>query len=407
MATPAKGVVWGFFCFTSFHLAFLQPYLNLVPQERSKVFSGVLCAITIGAAWIVFAEKRPSFRSLGLIVSLLLGCLIALSCMFSLTPYSSSWRGFVIFASSFGGFWCARFLLDTRPSRIVFVWFCTILLTGIIAMCLIGYAGWHEIDYLIDSNPHPVADRMMLLFFAPLTLILGGGKFGVLAGATLFVLSYVVFYLSSLRSAMLIPLVLGALAVLLGALRVRYFIAVMIPLAVVIVMFFQQLPSFKIGPEFEPAYYRAENYPFSWHIAAKHPWLGIGLRAPRDQFLQDYEVKYPYVTKEKFAESVNRVVSSENTFLSFMAELGIPFVVLYSLALGWLLLGLIRWVRISYYHYGADVVPPIALLMSVVAGFVHFHVLDGLFHPQISWFFHILLGMIPAAILSPSSLSKR
>lgn len=392
-ATPSEKVVWLFFCFTSAHLAFLQPYIDLVPGERSKVFSGLLCAISVAAAWVVYSKRRPSSRSPEFIVSMLLAALIALSSMFSLIPESSSFRGFVVFASAFGGFWCARMLLATKPAQAVFLWLCMFLLAGIIVLCLIGYAARGEVQYLVDTNPHPVADRMMLLFFAPLTFILGGEGLGVAAGVTLFVLAYVVFYLSNLRSAMLIPLMLGVLAVLLGALRLRYFIALLIPLAVVIALFFHKLPWIKIGPEYEPAYYRAENYPFSWHIATKHPWLGIGLRAPRDQFLQDYEIKYPYVTKEKLAESVKNIVSSENIFLTFMAELGFPFVLLYSLSVGCLV---VRLVRIARCGDPTAVVPPIALLLSVAAGLVHFQVLDGLLHPQISWFFHILLGMVPA-----------
>jgi hypothetical protein len=392
--TPAQRVVWLLFCLTSVYLAFLQPYIVVVPSERAKVFPGLLCAVSIAAAWIVCRERRPSLRSPEFLISVILVGLIALSSALSFTPLSSSYRGFVVIASGFGGFWCARLLLDTSSRQIVFVWLCVFLLAGIIALSLVSYATWGEIHRIVDSNPHPIADRMMLLFFAPLTLILRGRRGEILGGVALFVMAYVVFYLSSLRSAMLIPLVLGVMAVLLGALRLRYFIALLLPLVVVIALFFHQLPWIKIGPEYEPAYYRAENYPFSWHIAKEHPWLGIGLRAPRDQFLNDYEVKYPYVTKEKFAESVRRVVSSENIFLTFMAELGFPFLILYSAAVGCFLVKLVRMVR-----WGAqsNPVPAVALLMSVAAALLHFQVLDGLLHPQINWFFHVLLGMIPTA----------
>ncbi len=62
---------------------------------------------------------------------------------------------------------------------------------------------------------------------------------------------------------------------------------------------------------------------------------------PRDTYLEGYSIKYPYVTKEKFSGSVNWVVSSENIFLTFMAELGFPFLLLYTFSLGYLLFRLI------------------------------------------------------------------
>jgi O-antigen ligase len=308
----------------------------------------------------------------------------------------------VVIASAFGGFWCARLLLDTKPAQVVFVWLSVVLLVGIIGLYLARPDLWGSLESLIDTNPHPVADRMMLLFFAPLTLILRGRKAAIIGSIAILLLAYLVFYLSNLRSAMLIPLVLGVIAVLLGSIRMRYFLAVLIPVAVVLALFFHQLPSEKIGREYEPAYYRAENYPFSWHIAKKHPWLGIGLRAPREQFLEDYEVKYPYVTKEKFAESVRAIVSSENIFLTFMAEVGFPFTILYVISVGYLLVRLVRRVTA---HDRTSIIPPVALLMSVAAGLVHFQVLDGLLHPQISWFFHILLGLIPGGDGGGSSVA--
>ena len=113
----------------------------------------------------------------------------------------------------------------------------------------------------------------------------------------------------------------------------------------------------------------AENYPFSWHIAKKHPWLGIGLRTPREQFLDDYEVIYPYVTREKFAESVKSIVSSENMFLTFACELGLPFTILYLVSVGYLV---VKLLRMGLRNQETAVIHPVALLMSLAAGLVHF-----------------------------------
>jgi len=218
----------------------------------------------------------------------------------------------------------------------------------------------------------------------------------------LLALSYLVFFLTPLRSAVLIPLTLGLLAVFFGVLRVKYLVVAAIPLLVMLIYFFNHLPYFKLGlgKEYEPAYYRVENYPFSWHIALKHPFLGIGLRAPRDEFLKDYEVKYPYVTWEEFAESTKKIRTSENIFLTFMVEAGFPFLILYTFSLVVLLTRLVRRVAAPP---AAWVIPPLALLLPLIAALLLFQVLDGLLHPQISWFFHILLGLIPSS--SKKSLS--
>jgi len=271
MTTLSRRVTWALFWFTCIQLAFLQPYFVLVPGQRVNSFSGLLCAITVAAAWLFFAEKRPSLRSPAFLISCILAGLVVLSGGSSLTPGSSSLRGAVVIASGFGGFWCARLLLDTKPAQVIFLWLSIFLLAGMIGLILIKPSMWGGLESLIDTNPHPVADRMMLLFFAPLTLVLGGRKAEIVGSVLLLALAYLVFYVSNLRSAMLIPLVLGALAVLLGVVRLRYFIAVLIPLVVLLALFFHQLPSDKIGREYEPAYYRAENYPFSWHIDEETP----------------------------------------------------------------------------------------------------------------------------------------
>ena len=388
----SERVVWLIFCLTSVQLAFLQPNIVLIPGERAKVFSGLLCAVSGVAAWLLVKKSSRFVKSPELITSIVLLVLVALSGVFSLTPLSSSLRGFVVLASGLGGFWCARILIDTEARQVSFAWLCTVMMGVIVVLSLVGYVLSGQIEYFLDSNPHPLADRMMLLAFAPLTFVFWGPRTVRVAAVIVLVLSYGVFYLSNLRSAMLIPLALALLAVLFGTIRLKYFIALFVPLLIIIVFFFHQLPKVKIGPEYEPAYYRAESYPFSWHIAVKHPILGIGLRAPREQFLEDYQVKYPYVTKEKFAESVGRVVTSENTFLTFMCELGFPFVILYSWCVLILFVRLTRMVRNGEQ---ANFLPASAIMLPITAALMHFQVLDGLLHPQISWFFHILLGLIP------------
>ena len=47
------------------------------------------------------------------------------------------------------------------------------------------------------------------------------------------------------------------------------------------------------------------------------------------------------------------------------------------------------------------VLPPLALLCSLALALVHWQLYDGLLFAQNSWFFHILLGLIPVATTAP------
>jgi hypothetical protein len=137
--------------------------------------------------------------------------------------------------------------------------------------------------------------------------------------------------------------------------------------------------------------YRAENVLFSWNIAVKHPIFGIGLWAPREQYLEDYQMTYPYVSKDVFKQWVMSFRTSENNLLTFLTDLGFPFVIIYC---GALIAIIRRLVRMAF-NPPAECVPhPLALLLPITGAVLHFQIFDGLFQPQISWFFHVLLGMV-------------
>lgn len=390
--SPGEKLAILLFAFTCIQAAFLQPNVTLVPGERAKLFTGLLCALSLIAS-VLWVQKHVRNGSLPeIIISVVLCALIFLSGLTSATPLSSTFRGFVVAASGVGGFWCARILLNTDARQEMFTQFCTIIFAVMIGLSILGHLLSGDIVQFLDVNRHPIACRMLLLSFAPLALILRGSKFGIIVGVSLLCLSYPLFLISNLRSAALIPIAMGVLALIMGAIRPRYFVAVLIPLTFILGIFFYSLPKEKIGLEYEPAYYRFENIPFSWHIAKKHPFLGIGLRAPREDYLEDYEIKYPFVSKEKFSESVKLIVTSENIFLNFLVDVGLPFLILYTCSLTVLLFRLIRAAKKTD---STRYLPALAILLPITAGLLHFLVLDGLLHPQISWFFHILLGLIP------------
>jgi hypothetical protein len=114
------------------------------------------------------------------------------------------------------------------------------------------------------------------------------------------------------------------------------------------------------------------------------------LLAPRQPYLQDYEIHYPYLTKADFSSWTAKLRTSENNFLTFMADLGFPFIILYS---GALVVILGRLAGLALQPSSGAVFPALALLLPLMGEILHLQVVDGLFHPQVSWFFHILLGL--------------
>ena len=393
--TFGEGIALGLFLFTSFQAALLFPDVTLIPAERTKLFPAVLAGLSLAASLIFCRRESVTTGTKGeILVSAALTALIVLSGLMSKTWESSSLRGFAVATSGLGGFWCARILLGSAGRQWLFVGFCSALVFLVGVIGLLGYLQGRDITKFLDVNPHPVACRILLLSFAPVALIMLRRTLPIAVGLFMLAISYSIFLFSNLRSATLIPLILALIAAAYRVLKLRYLMIVFVPAAVVLAYFFSQLPEIKRGLalEYEPAYYRVENYPFSLHVALKHPWLGIGLRAPRESYLADYEMRYPWVSKEEFAASVRRIATSENTFLNFMVDLGFPFLILYLACLGTLFLKLIRATR---NQLPFDKIPPLAILLSLTAGVLHFLVLDGLLHPHISWFFHVLLGLIP------------
>jgi hypothetical protein len=248
------------------------------------------------------------------------------------------------------------------------------------------------VEYFINqSHPHPLTDVIFLLSFAPLALLSRKSRPLVVPAAVLLVLSYATLCLSERLSVVFIPLGLGLLGVMVGALRWKYLVAALIICGVVIGFSFHNILWYKLSKEYP--YYRVENFFFSLNVAQKHPFLGIGLRAPRDQFLQDYQIKYPYASKEKFAKDIGEIVTADNQILTFLTGMGYPFTLLYCLAVIALM---VKLIRMAFRPPPGLFFHPLVILFPLSLALVHFQVYDGLLFAQNSWFFHILLGLIPA-----------
>lgn len=342
-------------------------------------------------------KKSPEF-----LISIVLVILGVLSGLCSLTPRSSSIRVFILLASALGGFWGARILLNTVANRRLYQWLCLFILASILWLSFTGYLLSGKITHFFDPNYHSPTEIIFLLAFAPLALLFEKSRPLVILGVLLLGLSYLILCLSGSLSVVLITQALFLAIALVGKLRFRYFLIVLLIMALIpvgrgkdrpaVAYIVQHVLGQKAIKEHVSVYYRIENIYFSWRIALAHPLLGIGLRTSREKFLENYQPRYPYVTKEKFAQNVATVVSSDNMFLTILAGLGFPFLIIYSASII-LLFG--RMINLALGPPLMAPLPPMALLLPLTASLLHFQFFDGLLFPQLSWFFHILLGLIP------------
>jgi len=405
-------ITWGFFALTSMQLAFLQPQIALVHGTRTNLFSGILCFVTLVVAVVLAPKEAIKIKSPAFIISCILAALAVISGLCSKTPLFLSFRVFVLLASGLGGFWCARILLRTPNNQRFFKYFAFFLLTGVLLIGVIGLLLKHEPYFYSDPNIHPFLNIIILLSFAPLAFLEETSS--PLWWLSLLFLGFCfIFIISSLSgelSGQIFSLGILLVAIFRIVANFGIILGVFLIVSLFIIFFVKQVSADKYSKGSESIYYRIENFPFAWKIAKENPWFGIGVRAPRNNFLANYVPMYHHVTKQKFAQSVERIVSSDNTFLTFMAGLGFPFMIIYT---GSVIILVGRLVGLYFHPDPGLPINCFALLLPILASLMYFQLFDALLFPQICWFFHIFLGLIPTgsrrrqAIVMPAQESLR
>jgi hypothetical protein len=271
-------------------------------------------------------------------------------------------------------------------------------------LALVGNLTTGMIFPLLDSHWHPVANRIILFSFAPLALLYMKSPAMRVLAIVLLTVSYVILLLggktSGMESAVVIPVGMFLLAVFVWELRstnkVRLSIALVVLLAMSLTLGNHVThQASQLAKDHLSVAYRVENVFLSWKIAKENPFLGNGLLAPRQEYLADYEPQYPYIAKTSLDKWTDMLRTSENIFLTCLADLGFPFVILYS---GVLLILLFILLRAVFHPPPEYVFHPMALLLPIAGALLHYQVLDGLIHPHLSWFFHIQLGLIPTSL---------
>ena len=391
---------WVFFCTVCVQLALSQWYFVVIAGEKTNLYFGALAAIALLVAMLTSRHMPLRAGSPEVAVSLILLGLAVASGLHSAIPMSSSARAFVLIATGLGGFWCTRILVDTTSRQKAFVWLCSAILIVLIGLSLAGQMLVGTPTSLISSlykNAHPLANMLLLLAFAPLALIASKRWWQVLFGLVLLVLIATVLYFcataGTVASAVLLaPLVVAVVVFTVRGSRAVSLTLVLLTLLVAAGAYFVQYSS---KEQFSnPTYqvYRIESYPFSWHVAKSHPLWGVGLRAPRQHLLEDYETWHPNLSKKEFHHQLTELVTPENTFLALLTGCGIPFTLVYVAALLILLSRLVRSVERPppglAFH-------PLVLLVSLTGSLLHSFTTDTMLHGQLCWFFHALLGLIP------------
>ena len=406
--TLPEKMAWILFCLTCLQIVLLKSFVKVAAGLKADVFSAVLCAITLAAC--LLTARRSSIRASipEVLVSMALLGLAALSGVVSSTPWSSSVWAFCMASYCLGGFWCARIVLNSRLRQGVFVWACSIGLSLLLCLSLWGYY-FHGVSQYFVDDLHQLVNVVLLLLFSPLALLVHRRILVRILGAMSLAGCYAALYISGLGGVelgVLIPMamLIPAFFITMARPGSRYaLLVVLLIVAAVTAHYVTRISS----ENFSGSQYQAERlefYTFSLHVAEKHPFLGIGLRAPRDEALADYRVWHPNFTDKQFAAEVKRLVTSQNMFLTFMVGFGVPFALLYLAALG-VLYG--RLTRTTWRPPPEQVVPPMALLIPVTGCILHFLTMDIMLMPQVAWFFHVLLGMIPASAKAPAEEIRR
>ena len=384
---------------TSVHLAILQPYVTLLSDSRVNLFSGLVCLAALIAAVIFGRKDGLHWKSPEILFSIGMAGLMVLSAWTSETTNSAALRALVVGASGLGGYWSARLLVRDDRRRRILVWCAWILFAVVVALAALGLALNGQVHRFLDSHWHPAGGRIILLAFAPMALSFSPKKTVRMLSLVILALGYVVLLwagrTSGMESVVMIP---PGMCLLFIAIRPWGRKALVVLAAVLLIMsialgLLLRANAVNFGKAHISVAYRLENVMFSWHIAKQHPVLGIGLWSPRDAYLKDYEISYPHLTKEMFSKWTHDLRTSENSLLTFMTDLGFPFLLLY-LAAFLMILWRFLTVSLSEGRFG---IPPPALLLPVMGAFMHLQVYEGFFQPQVNWFFCLLWGLAPAA----------
>ena len=157
-----------------------------------------------------------------------------------------------------------------------------------------------------------------------MSLVLTRRKGRTIYGLVLMGSGWLLSILMYLKTAMAMPLIMVLAALAKKRLRPIHLGAALLALATLAVILPHFYTQARIAQDIESVYYRAESYPFSWHMVKRNPLLGNGLAAPRQGYLGDYQVVFEPMKNGVLEKYVAKINVSENIILTFMPTWGFP-----------------------------------------------------------------------------------
>lgn len=369
------------FLLVSLQAAFLRPYVLLLPGDRTNLFTAVLALVPTALLWRRCAATGHGFWfSWGV-----MGLGLAWAAMQSLESTSSLARAFAFWAPAAGGLYASRELLRGPEQLKLFLHFLTACFAALVGAHLILGQGLA----LLGLHHHALAGMLVLLSAGPIYLACSGQGLVRYGAGLLLVSGYALALFEGSRFLALLPLVFIPLFAVRGQLRFRWALALGAAAVAFAVLFFLARPD-KIPQayNYESVFYRLEGFPVSWNILRQQWLTGIGIHASRMEWMKDYSLYFNIVDRGYFMAVLERNVTADNQYLSLLVGIGVPLTCLYL----WLVGVQVRSFARALAHGVFDNPTRWALTLPLLATFLHLCIYDGLFYPQICWFFHVLLG---------------
>lgn len=393
------------FTVVCFQAAFLAPYVILVPGERTNVFTALLVLLpTLQlVAGRLLKELAAAFPWRTVLPWALLAAGLAVSALASPEPLPAALRAFAFIGPAAAGLVCGYGLFRSQEVR----QFLFHLLTFCYAGLTLSHLFFGAMPSFMGLHHHALAGTLLLLSAGPIRLAGHTSRLWRTVAGVLLVLGAMVCFMAGSRFVILLPFVLIPVYVAFKSISLRQAALGVVVSSLVAGIFFTVFPG-KVPRtvNYESTFYRVEAFPATWEILKQHPLLGVGIRTPRRPFLESFEPVSGMVSRDGFLAVVDRNVTWDNQYLSLLCGVGVPLTLLYLFLAGRLLATYLRRAWGQEIDHATERAVTFALLASVI----HFAIHDGLFYPQISWFFHLLLGVgayyLPGAAPQPAPAQR-
>jgi len=370
------------------HAAFLVPYVVLVPGERTNVFTPALLFLLL--LQLVACRLRKELWASSpwrtVLPWLLLTAGLFVSALASPESFPAVLRVFAFICPAAAGLVCGYGMFRGQEARQFLFHLFTICFAGL----TLSHLFLGALPSFMGLHHHALAGTLLLLSAGPIHLVGSGSRRWRSVAVILLLLGCVVCFMAGSRFVVLLPFALIPAYVAFKSISWRQATLGIGVSTVVAAVFFVVFPG-KVprAVNYESTFYRVEAFPATWEILKQHPLLGVGIRTPRAPFLESYVPVSGLATKAAFMGTLKRNVTWDNQYLSLLCGVGVPLTLLYLFLAGRLLATYLRRVWRQEIDHATERAVTFALLASVI----HFAVHDGLFYPQISWFFHLLLGV--------------